>query len=96
MPPKLDLNVAFKITWDQIAGITFEYLNLIAAYMLHSLAQSQSMGKVNAGFENAKSITKMLNQTFPALDEDEAPLPLVTRETFAYAMTLGTWSVCFK
>ena len=30
------------------------------------------------------------------MDEDEAPLPLVTRETFAYAMTLGTWSVCFK
>ena len=64
--------------------------------MLHSLAQSQSMGKVSAGFKNAKSMTKMLSQTFPALDEDEAPLPLVTRETLAYAMTLGIWSVCFK
>jgi hypothetical protein len=54
------------------------------------------MGKVSAGFKNAKSMTKMLNQTFPALDEDEAPLPLVTRETLAYAMTLGIWSICFK
>ena len=90
------MNAAFKITSDKIAGVQFEYLNLIAAYMLHSLAQSQSMGKVSAGFKNAKSMTKMLSQTFPALDEDEAPLPLVTRETFAYAMTLGIWCVCFK
>ena len=96
MPPGLDLNVSFKITSDQIARIQFEYLNLIAAYMLHSLALSQSMGKLSAGFKNAKSMTKMLSQTFPALDEDEAPLPLVTRETFAYAMTLGIWCVCFK
>ena len=90
------MNADFKITSDQIAGVQFEYLNLITAYMLDSLTQSQSMGKVGAGFKNVKSMTKMLTQTSPALDEEEAPLPFVTSETFAYAMTLGIWSVCFK
>ena len=41
-------------------------------------------------------MTKLLNQTLPALDDEEAQLPYVTRETLAYAMTLGVWSVCLK
>ena len=58
------------------------------------------MGKVGAGFKNAKNMNIMLNQrhyqTVPALDEEEAPLPYIIRETVAYLMTLEIWSVCFK
>ena len=56
MPPGLDLNVSLKITSELIERIQFEYLNLIAACMLHSLALSQSMGKVSAGFKNARQV----------------------------------------
>ncbi len=78
-----DLNKAFRITSDQILATQFESLDLLAAYMLHLLANSQSMGKLRVGFKNVKSMTKILSSTFTSLDDDETPLPYVTRETLA-------------
>ncbi len=51
---------------------------------------------LQAGFKNERSMTKLLAQKFPVLEDDELPLACITRETFAYALTLSVWSVCFK
>ena len=40
----MDLCIAYNMEEGTMESIQFEYLNLIAAYMLHALAQSQSMG----------------------------------------------------
>ena len=40
--------------------IQFEYLNFIAAYMLHALVESQSMGKLLYAFKNVSSWRKTL------------------------------------
>ena len=96
---KLDLKTAVRITPAQLVeSADFLYFNLITAYMLHSLANSQSIGMLKAGFKSKKCMNKFLGQKFPALNDDEAPLPCVTRETLAYIMSLSIWSVsqCFK
>ncbi len=87
MANDFDLNKAFRITTDQIHATLFKYLNLLAVYMLHSLANSQSMGKLSCGFKNVKSMTKMLSLKYLSLDYNEAPLPYVTCQTLAYAMS---------
>ena len=45
---EMDLSLAYKLDAGTMDSIQFEYLNLIAAYMLHALAESPSMG--NWGF----------------------------------------------
>ena len=50
-------------------SIQFEYFNLIAEYMLHAMAQSQSMGKLLYAFKNVrKTLMRMtgLSRSSPA------------------------------
>ena len=72
--------------------ITSVYLNLIAAYMLHALAGSQSMGKLSHAFKNVRNMDKFLH-------ENAAPpfrtQPILTRETMSYAISLSISSVTF-
>ena len=74
-------------------SIQFEYLNLIAAYMLHALAESQSMGKLLHAFKNVRNMDKLLH-------ENAAPSgvtqPILTRETMSYAISLSISCVCFN
>jgi hypothetical protein len=71
--------------------IQFEYLNLIAAYMLHALAESQSMGKLLYAFKNIRNIEKFLEENAHAPDGTQ---PILTRETMAYATSLSISCVC--
>jgi len=58
--------------------IHLEYLNLIAAYMLHALVESQSMGKLLYAFKNVRNIEKFLEENTHAPDRTQ---PIVARET---------------
>ena len=60
--------------------IQFEYLNLIAAYMLHALVESQSMGKLLYAFKNVRNMEKFLEENAHAPDGTQ---PILTRETMA-------------
>jgi hypothetical protein len=46
-------------------SIQLEYLNLIAAYMLHALIESQSMG---IAFKNVRNMEKFLEENAYAPD----------------------------
>ncbi len=48
--------------------IQFEYLNLIAAYMLHALIESQSMGKLLYAFKNVRNMDEFLEENAHAPD----------------------------
>ena len=61
-------------------SIQFEYLNLIAAYMLHALAESQSMDKLLHAFRNVRNMDKFLEENTHAPDGTQ---PILARETMA-------------
>jgi hypothetical protein len=89
----MDLSVAYNMQEGTLQSLEFEYLNEIAAYMLHALAESQtrSMGKLLFAFKNVRNMEKFL-------EENSAPpggrQPLLTRETMAYAVSLSVSCVC--
>jgi hypothetical protein len=58
--------------------IQFEYLNLIAAYMLHALVEPQSMGKLLYAFKNVRNMEKILEENAHAPDGTQ---PILARET---------------
>ncbi len=60
--------------------IQFEYLNLIAAYMLHALVESQSMGKLLYAFKNVRNMEKFLEEKAHAPDGTQ---PILASETMA-------------
>jgi hypothetical protein len=60
--------------------IQFEYLNLIAAHMLHALVESQSMGKLLYAFKNVRNMEKFLEENAHAPDGTQ---PILARETMA-------------
>ena len=60
--------------------IQFEYLNLIAAYILHALVESQSMGKLLYAFKNVRNMKKFLENNSHAPDGTQ---PILARETMA-------------
>ena len=49
-------------------NVQFEYLNTIAAYMLHVLAESQSMGKLLHAFKNVRNMDKFLEENAASAD----------------------------
>ena len=49
-------------------SIQLQYLNLIAAYMLHALVESQSMGKLLYASKNVRSMEKFLEENAHAPD----------------------------
>jgi hypothetical protein len=59
-------------------SIQLQYLNLIAAYMLHALVESQSMGKLLYAFKNVRNIEKFLEENAHAPDRTQL---IVARET---------------
>ncbi len=56
----MDLCLAYNMEEGNMESIQVEYLNLIAAYMLHALAESQSMGKLLYAFKNVRKMEKFL------------------------------------
>ena len=48
----MDLSLGYNMAEDTMQTIQVEYLNMIAAYMLHALAESQSMGKLLHAFKS--------------------------------------------
>jgi hypothetical protein len=58
----MDLCLAYNMEEGTMESIQFEYLNLVAAYMLHALAESQSMGKLLYAFKNVRNIEKFLEE----------------------------------
>ena len=58
----MDLGIAYNMEEGTMDSIQFEHLHLIAAYMLHALAQSQSMGKLLYAFKNARNMDKFLEE----------------------------------
>ena len=85
----MDLCIAYNMEEGTMESIQFEYLNLIAAYMLHALAQSQSMGKL--AFKNVRNMDKFLEENARAPDGNP---PILTRQTMAYAISLSISCVC--
>ena len=77
---------------DTRQTIPSEPLNLIAAFMLHALVGTQSIGKLLHAFKNVRNMDKFLH-------ENAAPLggtqPILTRETMSYAISLSISCVCF-
>ena len=75
--------------------VEFEYINLLAIYMLGALAASQSMGNVGFAFENVKNSELIMSRRFPTLDglatEHECVFgaPYITQQTLAYAISLS-------
>ena len=65
---------------------------MIAAYMLHALAESQSMGKLLHAFKNVGNMDKFLevNAVPPG-----GTHPNLTRETMSYALSLSISCICF-
>ncbi len=51
--------------------LPFEYLNLIAAYMLHALVESQSMGKLLYAFKKVRNMEKFLEENAHAPDRTQ-------------------------
>jgi hypothetical protein len=78
----MDLSIAYNVEEGTKESIHFEYLNLIAAYMLHALAESQSMGKLLYAFKNVQNMEKFLEENTHAPDGNQ---PILTRKTMAYA-----------
>jgi hypothetical protein len=72
-------------------SIQFKYLNLITAYMLHALADSESMGKLLHAFKNVRYMEKFLEENAHAPDGTQ---PILNRETMAYAISLSISCVC--
>ncbi len=65
----MDLNIAYNMVVGTMESIQFEYFNLIPVYMLHTLAESQSMGKLSYAFKNVrKTLMRMtgLSRSSPA------------------------------
>ena len=60
--------------------IQFKYLNLIAAYILHALVESQSMGKLLYAFKNVRNMEKFLEENAHAPDGTHL---ILARETMA-------------
>ena len=60
--------------------IQFEYLTLIAAYILHALVESQSMGKLLYAFKNVRNMEEFLENNAHAPDGTQ---PILARETMA-------------
>ncbi len=56
----MDLCLAYNMEEGTMESIQFEHLNFIAAYMLHALAESQSMGKLLYSFKNVRNMEKFL------------------------------------
>jgi hypothetical protein len=67
-------------------------MNLIAAYMLHVLAGSQSMGKLSHAFKNVRNMDKFLHDNAAPSDGTQ---PILTRETMSYAISLSISCVSF-
>jgi hypothetical protein len=70
---------------EALQSIQFKYLNLIAAYMLHALAESQSMGKLLHAFKNVRNMEAFLENNAAPTDET----PILTHETISYAISLS-------
>ncbi len=64
---------------------------MFAEYMLHALAESQSMGKLLYAFKNVRNMEKFLEENAHA--DDWTP-PILTRETMVYAISLSISCVC--
>ena len=89
----IDLNIAHELDADTWTGLSMDHLNMIAVYMLHTLAESQSMANLAVAFRNARNMERFLSEQFSGEDD---VAPILTRQTVAYAIYLSVQSVCFR
>ncbi len=82
----MDLCLAYNMEEGTMEYIQIEYLNLIAEYMIHALAESQSMGKLLYAFKNVRNMEKFLEVNTHAPDGTQQ---ILTCETMAYAISLS-------
>ena len=87
----MDLNIAYNMEEGTMESLQLEYFNLIAAYMLHALAESQSMGKLLYAFKNVRNMEKFLEENAHAHNGTQL---ILTRETMAYTISLSISCVC--
>ncbi len=90
----IDLSLGYSTeegALEALQSVQLEYLYLIAAYMLHALAESQSMGKHLHAFKNVRNMETFLQNNAAPTDET---LPILTRETMSYAILLSIRCVC--
>ncbi len=83
----IDLSLRYSMeegALEALQSVQFEYLNLIAAYMLHALAGSQSMGKILHAFKNVRNMETFMENNAAPTDETQ---PILTRETMSYAIS---------
>ncbi len=87
----MDSSLGFNTLEGGLDYVQFEYLNLISVYMLHALAESQSMGKLLHAFKNARNKETFMENNAAATDKTP---PILTRETMSYAISLSISCVC--
>ncbi len=66
----MDLSIAYNMADDtmrRLRSLSFKYLNFIAAYMLHVLAESQSMGKRAHTFKNVRNMERFNRDVFTGI-----------------------------
>ncbi len=56
----MNLSLGYNTEEGALESVRFEYLNLIAVYMLHALAESQSIGKLLHAFKNVRSTSRTI------------------------------------
>ena len=76
-----DVDLSFGYVTDGVERhITAVPMNLIAAYMLHALASSQSMGKLLHAFKNVRNMDRFLHENaVPSVGTQ----PILTSETMS-------------
>ena len=87
------------MTPQEISARDYRNMNVVTAYLLSRLAASQSMGIIGAGFKSPKHAVAMLSKRFPAVPDADVPLgplPYITRQTVAYALSLVVSAVSYS
>ncbi len=75
------------------------HLNMTGMYIRSLGCASQSMGIVEAGFQNMKKVSVLLDRqspACPAADPPLEPMPNITRQAIAYALALAMLCVCYS
>ncbi len=84
----IDLSLGYSMEEGALEApqsVQFEYLNLIAAYMLHALAESQSMGKLLHALKFVRNMAVFLENNAALTDE----IQILTCKTMSYAFSLS-------
>ena len=95
--PGLSPNGGTVVGIDFPAGVTFGVMNLLTAHLFHALAGSQSMGLLEVNVSKGRTISTILADEFPPLDQDGGSADkLVSFRTIAYVQACIELAVTFQ